>query len=99
MSSARRAVRFFGTVHHQVHHFRAEEAKFRRGLFTPDRFPAFLAVTSVTGLVFGFQVMDRIQAAAVGRWQFSITGCSWTLNISILTTHNPFLLSSSSIAH
>jgi hypothetical protein len=49
--------------------------------------------------VFGFQVMDRIQAAAVGRWQFSITGCSWTLNISILTTHNPFLLSSSSIAH
>jgi hypothetical protein len=79
MSSARRAVRFFGTVHHRVNVFRAEEAKFRRDLFTPARFPAFLAVTSVTGLVLGFQVMDRIQDAVVGCWQFLVAGCSCTV--------------------
>ena len=60
-STARLAVRFFGTVHARVHAVRKEGAD----MFTPERFPAFLAATCVTGLIVGWQIMDRIQNAAV----------------------------------
>lgn len=60
-STARRAVRFFGTVHAQVDSVRNKGAS----LFTPERFPAFLAATCVTGLIAGWQIMDRIQGESV----------------------------------
>lgn len=60
-STARRAVRFFGTVHARVDAVRREGAD----IMTPERFPAFLAATCVTGLIVGWNLMDRIQLAAV----------------------------------
>lgn len=60
-STARRAVRFFGTVHAQVDSVRNKGAN----LFTPERFPAVLAATCVTGLIVGWQIMDRIQDESV----------------------------------
>lgn len=60
-STALRTVRFFGTVHAQVDAVRRKGAD----LFTPERFPAVLATTCVTGLLVGWQVMDRIQSASV----------------------------------
>eukprot|EP00977_Amphora_coffeiformis_P004301 scaffold901_cov167-Amphora_coffeaeformis.AAC.32 len=59
-STARRAVRFFGTVHARVDAVRKEGAD----IMTPERFPAFLAATCVTGVIVGWQAMDRIQSTA-----------------------------------
>ena len=68
LSTARRAVRFFGTVHAQVDAMQSRvHAVRRRGatLLTPERFPAVLAATCVAGLIVGWQIMDRIYSAAV----------------------------------
>ena len=69
-STARRAVRFFGTVHAQVDAVRNEVAAVRRrsaNFLTPERMPAILATTCVTGLILGWQIMDRIRDVAVRR--------------------------------
>lgn len=58
---ARRAVRFFGTLHARVDAVRKEGAD----LMTPERFPAVLATAAVSGLIVGWQVMDHVQNAAV----------------------------------
>ena len=58
-TNVRRAVRFFGNVHTRVDSIR------RADMFTPERFPAVLAATAVCGLLVGWQIMDRIQSAAV----------------------------------
>lgn len=68
LSTARRAVRFFGTVHAQVDALQHRVQAVRQSgalLITPDRFPAVLATSCVTGLIVGWQIMDRIYNAAV----------------------------------
>lgn len=60
-STARLALRFFGTIHSRVSAVKKEGAS----LFTPERFPAVLAVSAVVGVIAGWQVMDRIQSAHV----------------------------------
>lgn len=77
-SNARRAVRFFGTVHARVNAIRNEPARLRQDLLTPERFPAVLATSCVTGLIIGWQIMDRIQAAAVSFPIVHLTKSRWT---------------------
>jgi hypothetical protein len=60
-SNARRAVRFFGTIHNRMDAVRKEGAS----LLTAERFPAVLATSAVTGLIIGWQVMDRIYSKQV----------------------------------
>ena len=84
-STALRAVRFFGTVHAQVHAVGKEVNAYRRRgatLLTPETFPAFLATTCVTGLIVGWQIMDRIQDSSVsvlrpqgGSFDMTCTAC------------------------
>jgi len=54
MSHARRAIRFFGTVHSGISHIRTQNWN----PLTPEHIVKTLVFTSFTGFVAGYKVMD-----------------------------------------
>jgi len=62
MSHARRAIRFFGTVHSGISHIRTQNWN----PLTPEHIVKTLVFTSFTGFVAGYKVMDMAFQVEVG---------------------------------